>query len=144
MLTKMEKRKEFGKWLQEQRQRAKLSQVEAAKQLGLDSKGLVVSYENGMAPIAIKRLFDVARVYRIPMNVLLTKLTECEPDLHETYIVLKDHFRADLLKEMGLIMEKYTSGRTDLVKAGEARHHSFPGLSPEFRKLFLYIMSTNA
>lgn len=81
----MEKRREFGSWLQQKRQEAGLSQRQVARKLGFQSSGSVVGYENAISPVPLKRIFDLAEIYDIPMPEMVEKLHEYEPRIAQDF-----------------------------------------------------------
>ena len=120
----MDKRREFGNWLQKKRKEAGLSQREAAVKLGFTNSYSVVAYENGISPIPLKRLFDISTVYKIPMSELLEKLEEYEPRIHTEFLELEANFK----RRFDLQFEAFRKGSTlsDIRGAEIARFHQLP------------------
>lgn len=135
----MTKRYEFGKYMKAWRVAAGLTLHGAASVLGYKSIGTINNVEQGLTPVPVEKLHPLIKLYSLDPVDFLTKLADCEPELYERYMTLRRQFEDEFMSNL---RTNLFGGRTDQVKAGEARHHGAFGLSPEFRKLFVYIMST--
>jgi len=86
-----DKRRDFGQWLQERRLAAGFTQEGLAKRLGM-AKPSVVTWENGGSGVPLRRLFDLARELKIPMEEMLEKLAACEPKKAREFADLETGF----------------------------------------------------
>lgn len=114
----MENRRKFGKWLQEQRLTAGYSQVQVAKILDFNTRGNVVGYENGNAPVPLERIFDFAETYGIDIEDILDKLAEYEPNLYRRFCDLEDRY-------FGHFLNKFKGTSRNGYRIPESAH---PGL----------------
>lgn len=87
----LDKRREFGKWLQRRRLAAGFTQEALAKRLGM-TKPSVVTWENGGSGVPLRRIFDLAHVLKVPMDAMLEKLAECEPRKAAEFAALETRF----------------------------------------------------
>ena len=60
-MSKLERRKQLGKWLKEMRERAGFTQSDLAKALGYDNAQIISNIERGVSAIPQKRIRDFAR-----------------------------------------------------------------------------------
>jgi transcriptional regulator with XRE-family HTH domain len=134
-----EKREEFGRYIKSLRERSHLSKAKVSKVLGYLSDGTINSAEQGRCTLPVDKIRIVAHLYGVELDEFLGKIQEYVPELYERYMLLKKQFTDELMDNLRTAI---AGGRTDQVNSREARHHGAFGLSPEFRKLFVYIMST--
>jgi len=93
-------RKGLGKYLKGKRLEAGLTQHGASALMGYRSNGTVNTIEQGINPIPIERVFDFSEIYKIPINDLLGKLKECDPERHELFMALQWRFERLILSKM--------------------------------------------
>jgi transcriptional regulator with XRE-family HTH domain len=104
------KRADFGKWLQEKREDALLSQMDVAKKISI-SKACVGQWEIGIAPVPIEKLFDLAELYGMDMKDVVEKLKENDPGI------------ADRFGALAIRFAKYHLGLMTNNRPGDARQH---------------------
>jgi transcriptional regulator with XRE-family HTH domain len=59
-MSKLERRKQLGKWLKKMREDASLTQADLAKALGYDNAQIISNIERGVSAIPQKRIKDFA------------------------------------------------------------------------------------
>ncbi len=88
----MEKRKEFGRYIQEMRESKGISKRRAAAALGYKGLGTIHSVEQGINPLPVEKIYPLARIYEVDVGGIIEKLKECEPELYEKFVSLEKDF----------------------------------------------------
>lgn len=87
---RLERRKEIGKFLKDSRNKAGLTLMEASVELGYQSTGTLHNVEMGLTPLPIEKIHPISEDYDLDLRELLGKIAECEPNLYNKYVVLRD------------------------------------------------------
>lgn len=66
----------LGQYLQEMRIRAKLTQREVSLELGYSSAQFISNFERGIAAPPLKKLKDLIRIYRMPVEKVMNLILE--------------------------------------------------------------------
>ena len=103
----------FGRNLSKIRKARELTQVEFALQLGYESTGTISQFERAIAAPSLKKVFLMAKVLNVPVQVLLSKTEWSKDD-----IKLITQF-CDVLKNKNDLAA--FNGAKDLIKM---MHHS--------------------
>lgn len=96
----IEGRKAFGKWIKGIRKKRKLSQFKAGVLVGYRSNGTINSVEQGLTPLPIEKIFDIAYAYDISVQEILEKLKEYEPEQYRKFKALEERFERRMLRKM--------------------------------------------
>lgn len=115
----IQKRRDFGEWIKNIRNKKKMTLREASERLGYKTRGTMAGVESGQMPLPIERIFEIAKLYEIDIKDLLEKLKECEPELYEKYQILEEGFERTLFQKI----RTYGSGR---ISEGALHHTPYP------------------
>ena len=86
----VELRKRAGAWLQEQRKRAGLSQIQLAERLGLKYYTFISQIENGFSRVPSESMEAWARALGVPPSEFARQLVAFyEPELHKLLFEVK-------------------------------------------------------
>ena len=105
-MSKLERRKQLGKWLKEMRERSALTQSDLAKSLGYDNAQIISNIERGVSAIPQKRIRDFA-----------THL-KCDP-MELDFRVLSSSVRDSGASEASDLALKYSPLINAIDKAGD-------------------------
>jgi transcriptional regulator with XRE-family HTH domain len=107
----MDKRKEFGKYIQVLRQDRGLTKRQAAMKLGYKGLGTLHSVEQGVAPIPIDKIHPIAKLYKVDAEEILDKLKIYEPELYAKYITPEKDFAEYLVYKIKNFSKSKTAHR---------------------------------
>jgi transcriptional regulator with XRE-family HTH domain len=96
----LKKRREFGEWIKDKRKERGITLLDLAEKMGYNSRGTIGGVEAGQMPLPVEKIFRLAEILRIPLNDILEKIRECEPELYEKYITLEQGFEKALFQKI--------------------------------------------
>ncbi len=109
-------RVEFARYMRSAREKAGLSKFAAGKALGYISDGTINGVEQGRTGLPVEQIHPVSRLYGIPIDELLEKIKECEPNLYKKYLRLQEDIITHFAKQVAV-------QRSNSIDHGHARHH---------------------
>lgn len=112
-----DKRGDFGLWIKAKRTEKGLTLQSVSDALGYKAIGPINNLERGIATVPVERIHPLARALGIPVEEILDKIRECEPDLFEKYQTL----RKDIARHLIL------GNRPGLEHELSLHHLPFPG-----------------
>lgn len=130
----LSKRRLFGEFIRSIRNGRGISIKELSERLGYDTRGMISGVESGNAPIPIEQIYPLAKALSTPVETILARLRECEPDLYAKYKSLEIQIATHLI-ERGLpevIMEKEKEAEEKAI----ARIRSFASETPFHHRPF--------
>jgi len=139
----MNKRQEFGYWIKSVRNGKGFTLRRVSESLGYKSRGTIVGVETGYTCLPMDKIHPLARIYDLPLEDLLEKIQECEPELYRKYTTLSRQIIGDFTRKVaGLHNSRYKTGEdpdpdpeyilSDLnLSAHFAVHHAHRTVHPE-------------
>jgi len=133
-------RGDLGRWLKAKREAKGLSIRKASELLGYPTMGMLNSLEYSKGNLPVEKIHPIAEAYGIPIDEMLEKIREYEPDLFEKYMTLKKQFYSDFSRRvMGIRPGEIALHHQDFMSDKSTYgNYSAPGVRDK-----LYIMSTS-
>lgn len=114
---RMEDRKRFGEYVRSIRHEKGISIKELALRLGYDTRGMISGLESGNAPLPVEQIHRLARALDTPVEQILARIREYEPELYQKYTILEADITEDFRRKV--------VGRSSVVSHETAAYHAF-------------------